>query len=455
VLTAAALVAAPAQGPGARSITWQDLPTAIQERLQHDGLSEHGFADWRDQLAALTANRVREGDLDALVYYGLQSTAFTRAAPIEPALSARALVQALDADERRAYLDGGDLAMARVPPAARTRLASLVEALPSAPPATRLAAFRAVVDAAVPNASDREAFVLGHYLRAMRFLYKKEFGAARPEDAASIAVLYQTRGISTDTSVEAGYLVALGLATLHALEPARQIRQVLIVGPGLDLAPRTGLLEAGPPETYQPYAVIDALLARGLARLEDLVVVGGDVNPRVVAHLEASRENRVELTLVSGIGDGGGVTLLDDYRQYFAALGTAVGETQPAPVLPDRYRGHLRKTLRVRAAVSAAVRGARLDVATERLGENRFDLIVATNVLPYLDDAQLALAMSNMAAMLAPGGVLLHNEARGILDLLSGDVGLPIIQARSAPIASVAGAPPLADRVFLHEKPVR
>ena len=41
--------------------------------------------------------------------------------------------------------------------------------------------------------------------------------------------------------------------------------------------------------------------------------------------------------------------------------------------------------------------------------------MIATNILPYFDDQQLALAASNIAAMLAPGGVFLHNEARPIL----------------------------------------
>ena len=97
----------------------------------------------------------------------------------------------------------------------------------------------------------------------MRFIYQKEFVAQRARPDA-VAALYRTRGLSTDTAVEAGYVVYNGLGIVQALDPERRIRRVLIVGPGLDLAPRTGLLEAGPPESYQPWAVIDALLALGL-----------------------------------------------------------------------------------------------------------------------------------------------------------------------------------------------
>ena len=58
----------------------------------------------------------------------------------------------------------------------------------------------------------------------------------------------------------------------------------------------------------------------------------------------------------------------------------------------------------VTAAAARALHAERLDIVTERLDGEPFDLIIATNILPYFDDTQLALAMTNIAAMLAPGG---------------------------------------------------
>ena len=119
-----------------------------------------------------------------------------------------------------------------------------------------------------PRPRNAKAALVDEYLRVMRFVYEKEFVAQRaPRPADAVADLYRSRGLSTDTAVEAGYLVSIGLGIVKALEPDRRIRRVLIVGPGLDLAPRTGMLEAGPPESYQPWAVIDALVASGLSRL--------------------------------------------------------------------------------------------------------------------------------------------------------------------------------------------
>jgi predicted TPR repeat methyltransferase len=41
----------------------------------------------------------------------------------------------------------------------------------------------------------------------------------------------------------------------------------------------------------------------------------------------------------------------------------------------------------------------------------RFDLVIATNVLVYYDVFEQALAASNVAAMLRPGGVFVTNSA--------------------------------------------
>jgi SAM-dependent methyltransferase len=444
------VLASPAPPSAARPIRWDDLPAPIQRRLQTAGIDDRSFEAFRQDHERRTQARVVEGDLDALVYFALQSMAFTKAPPIEPALSARTFVEGLDEETRKRFLTGGAIASDRVPAPARQRLTALVPALRNPPPGSRLEYFRDIVSRRT-SAEPEGDFLVGQYVRAMRFLYEKEFVAQRT-GADAVAALYRERGLSTDTAVEAGYLVHLGLATLKALEPSRRIRRVLVVGPGFDLAPRTGLVEAGPPESYQPYAIVDSLVSLGLARLDDLVVVGGDVNPRVVEHLEAAGTRDVSLTLVTGVGDSGAVALGEDYRRYFDAIGRAIGAPLPAPALPARYSGHLRKAVRVRSEATRAVGGLTLDIATDRVDGDGFDLVVATNVLPYLDDRLLTLALANVAAMLTPGGIFLHNESRPLLGEVTRELDLPLQQARTAVIATVGGAPPLADAVLIHEK---
>ena len=64
----------------------------------------------------------------------------------------------------------------------------------------------------------------------------------------------------------------------------------------------------------------------------------------------------------------------------------------------------------------------------------------------------LAMALTNIAAMLAPGGILLHNEPRPLMGELTAELGLPLAHARTAIIATVRGAPPLYDSAFVHRK---
>jgi len=280
----------------------------------------------------------------------------------------------------------------------------------------------------------------------MRFIYQKEFLAPRgAPGSAAVHDLYRERGLSTDTAVEAGFVIRTGLAVLKALEPERRVRRVLIVGPGLDLAPRTGLLEEAPPQSYQPWSVMDALVSLGLSRLDDLSIVGADINPRVVEHLRRARKAPPSLRLTSALADDGRVVVSADYRDYFARLGRAIGGDAPA--------SDLRKVIRVRPEAASVLTAETLDIVTDRLEGPGFDLVIATNVLPYFDDVELALAMSNIASMTAPGGVLLHNEGRPILGDITTAVRLPFEQSRHVTIATVRGASaPLADSVFMHRK---
>ena len=433
-----------------RAVLWADLPQTVQKRLSAAGVDdERSFAAFREAHERRTRERVRDGDLDAFVYYTLQSNAFTQERPIEPAMAAKALVDPLDADSRRRFLSGDELSIDHVPEPVKRRVVAIVRALRSPPSKSRLAYFRDLVDREVGTAGRVERFLLAQYVRAMHFLYEKEFIAR--EESAAVAALYRDRGLSTDTAVEAGYFVHLGLATFARLEQRRPIRRVLIVGPGLDLAPRTGLVEASPPESYQPFALIDSLVALGLARVDDLAVVCGDVNPRVVDHLNDIRKRGVSLTLVSGIGDSETVTIAGEFRTYFTSFGTATGETSRGPALPDRYGGHLHKALTVPPPVSRTIEALNLDIVTRRLDDRPFDLVVATNIFPYLDDLSLALALANIAAMLAPGGVLLHNETRPLVGDLTRELGLPLLHARTAVIATVRGAAtPLYDSISVH-----
>ena len=438
--------------PPSRPIIWADVEP-LHTALEAHGVTAASFDRLVERIHTDNLRRVREGDLDHLIFYALQSTRFTTLPVIEPALSARALVEGLDAPGREAFVRTAG-PEPRIPAAERARLAALLHALDSSSSDPRIVYFRRLVETSFPDRRQREAGLVREYLRVVRFVYKKEFIAQRAEHAPdAVAELYRTRGLSTDTAVEAGYVVSLGLGVLKSLTPGTRIRRVLIIGPGLDLAPRTALVEDGPPESYQPWAIIDALLTLGLSRVDDLEVVGADINPRVVEHLRRAQASPPTLTLVSEIAETDRIAFTPDFRDYFATLGRSVGNVRAAS--SAGLAGHLRKVVRVGAGAARTLRAEQLDVVTERLEGRPFDLVVVTNVLPYFDDVQLMLAMRNIAGMLAPGGVLLHNEARPLLREVTAAVGLPFEQSRHVVIATVAGAQaPLFDSVWLHRRVV-
>lgn len=440
-----------AQNGAVRAIGWNDV-IPLRARLEARGLTSASFPSFVGRLRETHARRVHEGDLDHLVFYVLQSKAFTSLPAIEPALSAKALVDGLEDPDREAFLRTGAADASRVSTAVRSRLAAFLKALDAPSRDPRVLYFGELVKVTYPNPA-REPGLVREYLRAMRFVYQKEFVAQRSERPAdAVADLYRSRGLSTDTAVEAGYLVSIGLGILKSLEPDRRIRRVLIVGPGLDLAPRTALLEAGPPESYQPWAVMDALVSHGLSRLGDLQAVGADINPRVVSHLRRAHDRPPTLNLASEIRDTESVTLSAEYRGYFSGLGRSISDAKTPPESRPPENGHLRRTVRVGSAAALALQAETLDIVTDRLDGEPFDLVVATNILPYFDDGELMLAMTNVAAMLAPGGVFLHNEARPMLHDITTALRFPAEQSRHAVIATVRGAPPLADSVWLHRK---
>jgi hypothetical protein len=420
-----------------REIAWADVAPPLQRLLTARGIDGVAFPARISDIRRRNEARVREGDLDHLVYYALQSSSFTVLPPIEPAVSAQEFTR------------GGT-----IPPDARARLDRFLAASDGSASDARLAYFRDVLATDTVGVSRRN-FLDAQYIRAMRFLYEKEFVAARQANKTeAVAALYQTRGLSTDTSVEAGYLVYLGLATLSGLDPQRTIRSVLVVGPGLDLAPRTGFTGHGAPQSVQPFAVLDALLTTGLARRGEVRVTSVDINPRVVDWINRARGAGTRLSLFTGVVESDRIHFTRDFREYFEQLGAGLQITKDGGAgLQTGPSRRLVKSIDVDPRVSAAIDAARLDAVVERL-DRRFDLIVVTNVFPYLSDLELLLALANVTAMLAPGGALLHNEPRPILAEATSALRLGLLHSRSVVIATVAGAEsPLYDSIWMHRAP--
>ena len=175
------------------------------------------------------------------------------------------------------------------------------------------------------------------------------------------------------------------------------------------------------------------------------------IRDSVVRYAQAIPRRPVTLHFFTAVSESSARPFNADYSRYVDGLGRAIGDvfTARGPVASDpRYR----HSVDVRATVRRLMTGDLLNIVTDRLSEDvRFDLVVITNVLPYFDDRQLALALVNVATMLRPGGFLLHNESRAGLVETAASVQLPVIHMRTAVIAGSADRP-LYDTVWLHRK---
>jgi len=428
-----------------RNIRFADLPPQARQWLSERGISARGFAGLVQAKELRTKQRLLRGENDHLVYFLLQSSRFTRHPAIEPALSAREFVEGLNPERRLQYLSGHDSEPAlaeQIPNPVRRRIDDLAAALARPASDERLSHYRKFLEAE----RDPRARLRAEYVRSMRFLYLKEFlpAAAGPvEEQSRLAALYQQRGHSTDTRMEANYAVWTALSVLRALSPSIRLDPVLIVGPGLDFAPRTELVEQLPPQSYQPFALADALLSLDLADARRWRIDCVDINPRVVDHLrDFPKRSQPRLTLVTGYQDPA-------YVEYFEKLGRHIARQAPSHLPPGAYRG---KTLWIRPEVARRVTAHELDIVTRRQDPSpRYGLVVATNVFAYFDSFELLLALSNIEAMLRPGGYLVHNELRAELESFSRGLGLSPIQARSLRLTAES-QPTLGDAFLIHRK---
>ena len=125
--------------------------------------------------------------------------------------------------------------------------------------------------------------------------YGREIQAVRstpngPEFAVRSS-LYRTRGLSSDTSIRPDFAIdqALERLTSMGLIEAGSVDRVGVIGPGLDFTDKAEGYDFYPPQTTQPFSVIDSLRRLGLARENDLRLTTFDLSARVNRHLQAAR----------------------------------------------------------------------------------------------------------------------------------------------------------------------
>jgi hypothetical protein len=102
----------------------------------------------------------------------------------------------------------------------------------------------------------------------------------------------------------------------------------------------------------------------------------------------------------------------------------------------------------LRADGVCAFRG---DIAGDIACRNRYGAAIATNLLLYLDNPGLLLALAGIAAALRPGGYFIHNDTRFAAKVFGEALSLPVVQFDSIELGQRDGVTQI-DRMVVHRK---
>ncbi|HXG33995.1 MAG TPA: class I SAM-dependent methyltransferase [Bryobacteraceae bacterium] len=415
LILSAILSAAPApQAPPAKSrLSFQDalpvlaamqelLPEALARRADGSGAWE----TWLESEDAQIRARLERGEEDSLVNFLLFGASFTkRPRLVRPDVEGKTeeLVAARISDLLRALESPGANEHLLY---ARSLLERKGHRLGSA--AARQEAARYLLEQLARVSREQQE-------------YKRELALAlslpdATRQFAARSTLYRDRGLSLDTSLAPSFAVEEALKELKArglLKPGA-VRRAAVIGPGLEFTDKRGGYDYYPPQTLQPFALMDTLLRLRLAA-PGLQVTSLDISPRLNAHLAHARRlaakrrgYRIELPLDAAVAWRPG------FRTYWQNFGRYVGAAV-TPMRPPPTAGRVEaRAVRVRPDFVARLQPVDLNVMVEHLDlpeSERLDLIIATNVFVYYDAFRQALALANIERMLRSGGVLLSNNA--------------------------------------------
>jgi hypothetical protein len=363
------------------------------------------WPDWvqkHDREIRLRLVRGEEDTLTNFLRFGLN---FSK----QPAISNRQLVD-YDKD-------------AKVRETAAKRIDDLMAAMARPGENERIAHMRSFVETEGFSLQSPEAVSkLKAYLLANLLRMRDEFVQYlnQPQGANPFEI-FKDRGISLDTNLWPDFLIDVHLRHMMEaglLKPG-SVKRVAIVGPGLDFTNKEDGSDYYPPQTNQPFAVLDSLFRLGLADPKTVELYTLDISPEVTEHVRHARQQAmVGVPYVLQLPWKAAAPLSPEYRghfiQYWQALGSSLGETVEPIVVPGAIAAATQiKAVKIRPEIVRRIQAVNLDVVCQRLeipADQKFDLVIGTNVFLYYGAFDQMLLRSNIALMLKPGGFLLSND---------------------------------------------
>ncbi len=390
-----------------------ELPSGLEESV-----SAEAWPSWEQARDTEIRSRLKRGDADSIVNLVLYGTSFTtrprlanqNEAPVDSEETARLILARIQ-----------DFARAVTHPAGPERLNN------DRPKNERLE-FAAAwlkdngVDALGPDADKRVIVVLlentRRVLKEQRAFDNTLEAAKKRGDAGSVFVtrssLYRERGLSLDTSFRPNYAIERSLAEIKAAGMLRDVRRAAVIGPGLDFTDKRAGYDFYPVQTLQPFALVDSLRRLKLADASGPSVEIVDLSARVLDHVGRA---------VAQAAKGASYTVqlpldrdlhwLAESSGYWEGFGSEIGSSA-RPLAPPAGVNVRTRAVRIRPDVVKLLRPVDLNVVLQHLtlaDDQKFDLMIATNVMLYYEPFEQALALKNIAAVLRPGGLLLVNNA--------------------------------------------
>src|SRR5262249_6829562 len=152
----------------------------------------------------------------------------------------------------------------------------------------------------------------------------------------------------------------------------------------------------------------------GLSKADELEVDSLDLSRRVLAHLNLMRQDAqrgqpyaIQLPRDTSLG------WTAELIAYWERFGDQIGVPTAPVAVPRSLKGIASRAIRVRPAVARRMKFLDVNIVLQRIAleaKERYDLVIATNILVYYDTFEQSLAMANIAAMLKPSGFLLTNN---------------------------------------------
>lgn len=357
-------------------------------------------------------NRLEQGDEDSIVNLLLFGTSFTRQPRLTEAEMSKVATQL--------QMEASQLFNRTL----ESRLGDFVRAVSLPNPPERLAFAKAHLQRKVKTdlAAARGKAAAKNFLLALtKRMFEESAGYAslieqaknRGDDVFVVrSQMFSRRGLSSDTSLKPNLAIEKALIDLKVRGKLPNAQRVAIIGPGLDFTDKDNGYDFYPPQTIQPFAIIESLLKLGLTNTTGIAVDTYDLSPKVNSHIlnitERAKRKQTYTILLPFDSDRKYTPEFIAYWQNFG--GQIATVSQPT----TQQAGVQTRSISVKTKFLSKIRAFDTNIVLQSpvlADAAKYDLIIGTNIFLYYDSFQQGLAMLNLNKMLKPGGILLSNNA--------------------------------------------